>query len=160
MIRTPGCAFIRKLLAVSIKSASFARTFYTLTQPPWAASFRYPVQINCTGIIKHDRLRRGTDERRVQRYANESVTKYQAVRRRLALLLLVLRVLADNHNLALTANDLALLADRLYRRSYLHVILPPSNFWWDGTPETCPATTGAQVTCVPPPAFYLTWNAK
>ena len=78
----------------------------------------------------------------------------------LALLLLVLRVLADNHNLALTANDLALLADRLYRRSYLHVILPPSNFWWDGTPETCPATTGAQVTCVPPPAFYLTWNAK
>ena len=57
----------------------------------------------------------------------------------LALLLLVLRVLADNHNLALTANDLALLADRLYRRSYLHVILPPSNFWWDGTPETCPA---------------------
>ena len=107
--------------------------FYTLTQPPWAASFRYPVQINCTGIIKHDRLRRGTDERRVQRYANESVTKYQAVRRRLALLLLVLRVLADNHNLALTANDLALLADRLYRRSYLHVILPPSNFLvgWD-----------------------------
>ena len=81
-------------------------------------------------------------------------------RRFLALLLLVLRVLADNHNLALTANDLALLADRLYRRAYLHVILPPSNFWWDGTPETCPATTGAQVTCVPPPAFYLTWNAK
>ena len=134
--------------------------FYTLTQPPWAASFRYPVQINCTEIIKHGRLRRGTGEGRVQRYATEPVTKYQAIRRRLALLLLVLRVLADNHNLALTANDLALLADRLYRRSYLHVILPPSNFWRDGTPETCPATTGAQVTCVPPPAFYLTWNAK
>ena len=52
----------------------------------------------------------------------------------LALLLLVLRVLADNHNLALAADDLALLADRLYRRSYIHDILPPSNFWWDGTP--------------------------
>ena len=51
----------------------------------------------------------------------------------LALLLLVLRVLADNHNLALTADDLALLADRLYRRSYLHDILPPSKFLvgWD-----------------------------
>ena len=60
----------------------------------------------------------------------------------------MLRVLADNHNLALTADDLALLADRLYRRSYLHDILPPSNFlrngsmvspvpfWWDGTPAS------------------------
>ena len=46
----------------------------------------------------------------------------------LALLLLMLRVLADNHDLALAADDLALLADRLYRRSYLHVILPPSRF--------------------------------
>ena len=56
-------------------------------------------------------------------------------RRFLALLLLVLRVLADNHNLALTANDLALLADRLYRRSYLHVCFTSiKNLWWDGTP--------------------------
>ena len=59
----------------------------------------------------------------------------------------MLRVLADDHNLALAADDLALLTDRLYRRSYLHDILPPSNFlrnrsivcsvpfWWDGTPE-------------------------
>ena len=53
-----------------------------------------------------------------------------AVTRVLALLLLVLRVLADDHNLALAADDLALLADRLNRRSYLHVILPPSNFDW------------------------------
>ena len=43
----------------------------------------------------------------------------------LALLLLVLRVYTDDHNAALAANDLALLADRLYRRSYLHDILPP-----------------------------------
>ena len=43
----------------------------------------------------------------------------------LALLLLVLGINADNHYAALAANDLALLADRLYRRSYLHVILPP-----------------------------------
>ena len=55
-------------------------------------------------------------------------TPYQAVRL-LALLLLVLRVLADDHNLALAANDLALFADRLYRRSYLHDILPPSMCW-------------------------------
>ena len=46
-------------------------------------------------------------------------------RRFLALLLLVLRVLADNHNLALTANDLALFADRLHGRTNLHVLLPP-----------------------------------
>ena len=70
----------------------------------------------------------------------------------LALLLLVLRVLADNHNLALAADDLALLADRLYRRSYLHDILPPSKFLvgWD---TGKPATTGARVTYAPPPAF-------
>ena len=70
----------------------------------------------------------------------------------LALLLLVLRVLADNHNLALTADDLALLTDRLYRRSYLHDILPPSKFLvgWD---TGKPATAGARVTYAPPPAF-------
>ena len=65
--------------------------------------------------------------------------------RRLALLLLVLRVLADNHYAALAANDLALLTDRLYRRSYLHCFLPPSKFLvgWD---TGFPATAGASVT--------------
>ena len=38
----------------------------------------------------------------------------------LALLLLVLGINTDDHYAALAANDLALLADRLYRRSYLH----------------------------------------
>ena len=33
----------------------------------------------------------------------------------------MLRVLADNHDLALAADDLALLTDRLYRRTYLHI---------------------------------------
>ena len=34
--------------------------------------------------------------------------------------LLVLRVLTDNADLTLSLNDLALLAHRLYRRSYFH----------------------------------------
>ena len=42
-----------------------------------------------------------------------------------ALLLLVLGILADNHDLALAANDLALFADRLHGRTNLHVLLPP-----------------------------------
>ena len=42
-----------------------------------------------------------------------------------ALLLLVLRIFADDHDLALTANDLALFADRLHGRTNLHVLLPP-----------------------------------
>ncbi len=40
----------------------------------------------------------------------------------LALLLLVLDVLADHHDGALAANDLALFAHRLNRRSDLHVV--------------------------------------
>ena len=81
-------------------------------------------------------------------------------RRFLALLLLVLRVLADNHNLALTANDLALLADRLYRRSYLHVILPPSNFlvgWDTGNLSGDHWRAGHMRTSA---RFLVTWNAK
>ena len=38
----------------------------------------------------------------------------------LALSLLVLRVLADDHDLAFSLNDLALLADLLYRRLHFH----------------------------------------
>ena len=45
-----------------------------------------------------------------------------------ALLLLMLGVLADHHDLALAANDLALFADRLHRRTNLHVLLPPYGF--------------------------------
>ena len=41
--------------------------------------------------------------------------------RTLALLLLVLRVLADDHDAALALDDLALLADGLNRRSNFHV---------------------------------------
>ena len=37
-----------------------------------------------------------------------------------ALLLLVLRVRADYHDTTLATNDLALLANRFYRRSYFH----------------------------------------
>ena len=64
----------------------------------------------------------------------------------------MLRVLADNHDLALAADDLALLADRLNRWSYLHDILPPSKILvgWD---TGKPATAGARVTYAPPPAF-------
>ena len=43
----------------------------------------------------------------------------------LALLLLVLGVLADHHDLALAADDLALFTNRLNRRPDLHVQLPP-----------------------------------
>ena len=38
----------------------------------------------------------------------------------LALLLLMLGIFADNHNMSLALDDLALLADHLYGRSYLH----------------------------------------
>ena len=37
----------------------------------------------------------------------------------------MLGILADDHDLALTANDLALFADRLHRRTNLHVLVPP-----------------------------------
>jgi len=37
----------------------------------------------------------------------------------------MLGVLADNHDLALTLDDLALLADRLHGRTNLHVLVPP-----------------------------------
>ena len=43
----------------------------------------------------------------------------------LALLLLVLGILADHHDLALAADDLALLADGLHGRTNLHALLPP-----------------------------------
>lgn len=88
-------------------------------------------------VIEQDRLRQGAGEGRIQRYATTHATKYQAIMRRLALLLLVLRVLADDHYAALAANDLALLTDRLYRRSYPHCFLPPSKFlvgWDTGKP--------------------------
>ena len=39
----------------------------------------------------------------------------------LALLLLVLRVLADNHDFAFSLDDLALLADLLYGRLHFHL---------------------------------------
>ena len=39
---------------------------------------------------------------------------------RLALLLLVLRIFADDHYAALALDDLALFAHRLYGRSYFH----------------------------------------
>ena len=42
-----------------------------------------------------------------------------------ALLLLVLGVLADDHDLALALDDLALFADRLHGRTNLHVLVPP-----------------------------------
>ena len=42
-----------------------------------------------------------------------------------ALLLLVLRILADDHHTALALNDLALFADRLHRRTNFHETLPP-----------------------------------
>ena len=45
--------------------------------------------------------------------------------RGLALLLLVLGILADDHDAALALDDLALFADRLDRRSYLHMSVPP-----------------------------------
>ena len=50
-------------------------------------------------------------------------------RRFLALLLLVLRVLADDHDTALALDDLALLADRLDRRSNLHFVRSSSNLF-------------------------------
>ena len=123
-----------------MKWTSFARSFHTPTQAPWAPSFGYRNLVSSEPSL-------------VYRGLLKSPIEF------LALLLLVLRVLADNHNLALTADDLALLADRLNRRSYLHVILPPSNFdrsmrsilvGWD---TGKPATTGARVTCAPPPAL-------
>ena len=45
----------------------------------------------------------------------------------LALLLFVLGINADDHYTALAANDFALLADGLYRRSYFHENIPPSD---------------------------------
>jgi hypothetical protein len=44
-----------------------------------------------------------------------------------ALNLLVLRVLTDDSDLTLSLDNLALIAHRLYRRSYLHEVLLPSS---------------------------------
>ena len=96
-----------------MKWTSFARSFHTPTQAPWAPSFGYRNLVSSEPSFVYRGLLK---------------SPISAVTRVLALLLLVLRVLADNHNLALAADDLALLADRLYRRSYLHDILPPSIF--------------------------------
>ena len=51
------------------------------------------------------------------------------------LLLLMLRILADDHHAALAADDLALFTNRLYRRFYLHGILPPSKILVDNGPQ-------------------------
>ena len=45
-----------------------------------------------------------------------------------ALLLLVLGILANHHNMALALDALALLADRFYGRSYLHRLFLLSGF--------------------------------
>lgn len=119
--------------AVFIKSASFARAFDSPPQRPWAALLGYRKQVSPELVF-------------VYRGLLKSPIRF------LALLLLMLRVLADNHDLALAADDLALLADRLNRWSYLHDILPPSKILvgWD---TGKPATAGARVTYAPPPAF-------
>ena len=44
---------------------------------------------------------------------------------KLALLLLVLGILANDHDAALALDDLALFADRLDRRTNLHWVFPP-----------------------------------
>ena len=46
----------------------------------------------------------------------------------LALSLLMLRIFADHHYTALSANDLALLAHGLHGRSYFHVNKPPTYY--------------------------------
>ena len=46
--------------------------------------------------------------------------------RQLALLLLMLGILADDHNAALPLDDLAFFANRLDRGSHFHRIVPPS----------------------------------
>ena len=46
----------------------------------------------------------------------------------LTLALLVLGVLADNHDFALALDDLALLAHGLHGRSDFHLLLPPTCF--------------------------------
>ena len=46
----------------------------------------------------------------------------------LALLLLMLRVLADNHDAAFALDDLALFAHGLHGRSYFHVNKPPTYY--------------------------------
>ena len=82
----------------------------------------------------------------------------------LALLLLVLRIYTDDHYAALAANDLALLADRLYRRSYLHDILPPFLIVRNGGRDAAERQPLApKVTGTPPLAFHrraLTWSAR
>lgn len=47
----------------------------------------------------------------------------------LALLLLVLGILADDHYMTMTLDNLALFADFLYGRLYFHSILPPFLFY-------------------------------
>ena len=54
---------------------------------------------------------------------------------RLALLLLVLRIFADDHYAALALDYLALFADFLYGRLYFHSILPPF-FFYRAEPQT------------------------
>ena len=82
----------------------------------------------------------------------------------LALLLLVLGINTDDHYAALAANDLALLADRLYRRSYLHDILPPFLIVRNGGRDAeARQPLAPKVTGTPPLAFHrraLTWSAR
>src|SRR3954449_9559680 len=61
----------------------------------------------------------------------------------LPLPLLVTRVLADHEHAAVPADDLALLAHRLHRRSYLHdpfrTMFQTGRLWWPGRPPLpCP----------------------
>ena len=75
-------------------------------------------------LLTHAKQTRGSKHAR-SRYSIASMGPGAKLLAGLALLLLVLGILADHHDLALAADDLALLADGLHGRTNLHALLPP-----------------------------------
>ena len=75
------------------------------------------------------------------------------------LLLLMLRILADDHHAALAADDLALFTNRLYRRFYLHGNSYLHQIgWWTTAPR--PQDASARSLPPSPAGRFLTWIAR